>query len=248
VNLLEADVGPLGLGRAEKQSAGPFSNGSLKGPFAFGSRGDTSTSTLGVNSAGAFNSDGNGNISSGSFDSVQDGTPIANASLTGNYAIAANGRATATLTPSGQSAIPEVFWMVSPVRAFFLVNAPGIVEDGTVDQQQGSSFSTGSLNGQYAFFMDGFDALNPLLDRVGNLIGDGKGNLTLSYSVNVAGATNSVALTGTYTAAANGRVAGTVTNLTGAMILYMVSNNQAYMILGDSGAEVSGQVMLQTSP
>ncbi|HZQ24891.1 MAG TPA: hypothetical protein VFA89_19035 [Terriglobales bacterium] len=248
LNLLEADAGPLGIGRAEKQSATSFSNASLKGPFAFGSRGDTSANILGVNSAGSFTSDGNGTITAGSYDSVQDGNVIANAALTGTYSMTSNGRATVTLTPAGQSATSEIFWMVSNSRAFFLVNTPSRVEDGTLDQQQSTSFATSSFNGQYAFFMDGFDSLNPLVDRVGNLLGDGKGNLTLNYSVNSAGSGNSVVLTGTYAVGANGRLAGTVPNLTGAMILYLVSNNQGYMILGDTGAQVSGNAALQTSP
>ena len=94
LKLLETDSGLLGGGRADAQGSTPFSNASLSNGFVFRGRGDTLTTSFGVNSAGAFVSDGNGNITSGTYDAVQDGNSASNVPLTGTYSVDSNGRAT----------------------------------------------------------------------------------------------------------------------------------------------------------
>jgi hypothetical protein len=60
-------------------------------------------------------------------------------------------------SPAGRTIITNhVAWMVSPTRAFYLVNNPAKAEDGVMEKQSGT-FSNTTLSGQYAFFMDGFD-------------------------------------------------------------------------------------------
>ena len=248
-NLLESDAGPLGSGRAEKQTAGPYSVGSLSGGFAFGSTGDTTANTGGIDTVGAFTSNGSGSISAGSLDAVQDGNPTVDATFTGTYTMSATGRAVVGFNQSG-AIVQRIFWMVSPARAFFLVDNPTRVEDGTVDQQTTTSFSNSTVNGQYAFFMDGFDSVSPpLVDRVGTLSGDGAGNLQLNYFVNRTGITNAPGfLTGTYSVGSHGRVAGSVSALSTNIVLYMVSSNNGYLLLADPGAQLAGAAGLQTSP
>jgi hypothetical protein len=242
----------LGTGRAEAQASGVLT---LAGNYAFGSRGDTSTNTGGVRSVGVFTASG-GSITAGKLDSVQDGTStFFNQDFTGNYTQGSNGRVQVTLIPSGGASvmIPEVYWMVSPSRAFFLINANNKVEDGTVDLQQQNNFATTDLKGQYALVMDGYNSSN-LLTRIGTLISDGKGNLHLNEEANsfdgtLPGVINDPGtLSGNYTVDGNGRVAASINSLSSNLVMYMVSPGQAYILQNDSGVEISGTVTLQTSP
>jgi len=85
------------------------------------------------------------------------GSSTVNQPFTGTLYRTANGRVDVTLFPpqGPQPQIPEVFWMVSPSRAFFLVADLNKVEEGTLDLQQINVFATGDLKGQYALVMDG---------------------------------------------------------------------------------------------
>jgi len=251
VNFLESDAGPVGSGRGEKQTVSSFTAGSLNGGFAFGSRGDTLANLGGANTVGAFTSNGSGTISSGAYDTAQDGVIVANAALTGSYTMGSNGRAVLTLNPTGGTPVQVIAWLLNSSRGFYLFNTTTRVEDGTFDQQTTTSFSNSTFNGQYAFFMDGYDSASPpLIDRAGTIIPDGNGNISLNdFAVNRTGALNNAGfLTGTYSTSSNGRVAGPVNGLTNALVIYMVSGNQGYLLLGDAGAEVAGQVALQVSP
>jgi hypothetical protein len=254
LNFLETDPGPLGTGIADAQSGAPFSNLNLNNGFAFRSRGDTQTHLDGVNSVGAFASDGNGNITSGSYDAGQDGVPTLNASLTGTYSVDTSGRVTITLNPTLNSQtlspIQEVAWMVSSSRALFLVDVPGIAEDGEMDQQQGGPFSSSSLNGAYAFEMFGYDSQSPVeVDRVGSMTLSGSSTLNLTnYFVNRTGSRAQTNAAGTYAVSANGRVSGSVNGVTNDLVLYLTSGSSGFLLLGDTGAEVSGSITQQVVP
>lgn len=256
--LMQADLSTqsnsifLGTGRAEAQASGALT---LAGNYAFGSRGDTDTNIRGVRSVGVFTASA-GSITAGKLDSAQDGTSIfSNQDFTGTYTQGSNGRVQVTLIPSGGASvmIPEVFWMVSPSRAFFLVNANNKVEDGTVDVQQKNSFATTDLKGQYALVMDGYNSSN-FLTRVGTLISDGNGNLHLNEEANsfdgtLPGLVNDPGtLSGNYTVDGNGRVAAAINSLSSNLVMYMVSPSQAYILQNDSSTEISGTLQLQTSP
>jgi hypothetical protein len=256
--LLETDATVLGQGRAEKQSSGPFTTGSLSGKFTFGSTGDTLNNVGGVNTAGTLTISG-GSIGNGAYDSVADGNPTLNQAFSGTVnSVDSNGRVSVSLTPSGPgNPINEVWYLVSPTRGFSLVFYPnnrGITEDGTVDQQVSAPFSTGSLKGQYAFFMQGSSNVGSnLLTRNGTFIPDGNGNLNINETTNLYGGsstgavvTSPIFLTGnTYTVGTNGRVTANVANLSSNLILYMVSPNKAYILQGDSGVQEWGTVELQ---
>ena len=248
VRFLSSDASVIALGRAEKQS-GSFSVSSLSGGYAFGSRGDDSNYLGGVATVGTFAANGKGSISAGAYDSVQDGNSLAtSASFTGSYTAASNGRMAVTLTlPSGTA--QQIFWMVSPARAFFLTNDSTKVEDGTLDQQKGS-FSNSTLSGQYGFVMDGFD-LNAgnFVDRVGWISGDGSGNLKWNEVVNDSGTAQQPGiLTGTYAVSSNGRATATVTNLSinsNDLVFYLVSGSTGYILQNDPGIEIVGNMAAQ---
>ncbi len=256
--MLELDATVLGQGRAEKQSGGPFTTGSLSGKFTFGSTGDTLNNVGGVNTAGTLTISG-GSIGNGAYDSVADGNPTLNQAFSGTVnSVDSNGRVSVSLTPSGPgNPINEVWYLVSPTRGFSLVfypNNPNTTEDGTIDQQVSAPFSTGSLKGQYAFFMQGSSNVGSnLLTRNGTFIPDGNGNLNINETTNLYGGsstgavvTSPIFLTGnTYTVGTNGRVTANVANLSSNLILYMVSPNKAYILQGDSGVQEWGTVELQ---
>jgi hypothetical protein len=246
VLLMPSDPGVLGLGRAEKQSAGPFSAASLTGDYAFGSRGDTTAFLESVRTVGRFTADGNGNISTGAFDSVEEGTQTTNAAFTGTYTLAASGRAAVTITPTSGSPVSQVFWMVSPARAFFLIQDANRVEDGTLDLQQSGTFSNASINGQFAFVTDGFNT-SFSFDRVGTLQGDGAGNLQVTYFLNRSGLvdTNPLSLSGTYSVAGNGRATASVDSLSNNLVFYLVSDSEGYILQNDVDTEIDGVMSKQ---
>lgn len=251
LNMIETDSGHLGAGNAVEQSGGPFNNASLQNGFTFRSFGDTQNHLDGVNSAGAFTSDGAGHITSGDYDSNQDGVPLQNASLTGTYSVDADGRVSLSLNPTVQSQmlspIQNIAWMIDSTRAFFLVDIPGLAEDGRILQQQGGPFSASSLNGNYSFLMFGYDQQSPIdVDRVGSMAFDGSSNVTLTnYFVNRGGSRDQTQSSpGTYSVSANGRLSASINGVSNALIVYLNSNTAGDLILGGQGDEVSGSIAM----
>lgn len=259
--LYETDTvnGGFGMGRAESQEAPPagFANANLSGGYVFGGRGDTSASAAGgVNRVGQFTADGNGNVTGGSLDSVFDGSPQLGQTIASSpYTLASNGRGTSTIRASGAGNIALVLYLINPARAFFLVtNNTMLVEDGTIDQQSTTSFSNSSFSAQYAFVMHGSTGGTPSmiggipLDRTGTIQCDGNGNLGWAEQVNSGGSGNSVCLSGTYTASANGRIAASVNTLSSSLVFYLVSPNAGYALQGDPGVHVLGGMVNQSQP
>ena len=249
LNLLETDSGHLGTGNAAEQNGLPFSNASLQNGFTFRSFGDTQNHLDGVNSAGAFTSDGAGHITSGDYDSNQDGVPLQNASLTGTYSVESDGRVTLNLNPTLQSQtlspIQNIAWMIDSTSALFLVNVPGIAEDGRMLQQQGGPFSASSLNGSYSFLMFGYDQQSPIdIDRVGSMAFDGNSTVTLTnYFVNRGGSRDQTQSSpGNYSVSANGRMSASISGVTNALVVYLNSSGAGDLILADKGDELSGSI------
>jgi len=245
IRFLGKDLGNISLGRAEKQSGTP----ALSGTYAFGIKGDTPNFFGGVNTIGVFTA-GNGSLTAGALDSVQDGNSVVNSSFTGTFTQSGNGRATASLAVNN-STVNEIIWMVNGSRGFALLNDPNNVEDGTLDLQQGSSFSTSSLSGQYAFLNDGFEINGSVLplDRVGTFIPDGSGKLFLNESVNSSGTVaGGQVFSGTYSVAANGRAAATINQVSltqNDFVFYLISGSDAYVLQNAAGVQISGMVSRQ---
>jgi hypothetical protein len=246
IRFFDRDLTFMGLASAEKQTA-PLT---FSGTYAFGSRGDTNNLGLGgSNTVGVFTSNGSSAISAGAFDSVQDGNQSSNIAFTGNFTtVDAHGRTVATLS-TGQQLLA---WMVNSSRGFFIFNDATRVEDGTFDSQLGTGFSNSTMDGQFGFAMDGFDLIaGANLNRVGTLQWDGNGHLTLNEASNSgSGAVSPGTLTGSYTVAGNGRVQGTITNLSesnGDLIFYLISGNDAYVLESDAGVEIAGTISKQPS-
>jgi hypothetical protein len=246
-----AAVSITGVGRAEAQTGGPFSQSSLSGGYAFGSHGDTAANLGGSQTAGRFTAS-NGAISSGLEDFVVDGVSGSKDAFTGNYTMASNGRAAVTFTSSSLGTVSEVFWMVSPTRAFFLVDSSAKVEDGTLDAQTASTFSNSSLSGQSAFSMSGFNS-SVLDDRLGTLIWDGAGNLTANLVEVDTGSGTSGVVTSTYAVDPDnsGRASTSLAGLPSStantdLVFYLTSGSTGYLLQNDGNTEIGGSMVLQS--
>jgi hypothetical protein len=251
IKFLESDPGPLGDGRADVQTGSSFNSASLTGAFCFRGRGDTLVSSFGFNGLGAFVADGNGNINSGAYDAVQDGSSASNVSLSGSYTVSSDGRAAITVTPQGMNPIPLVVWMINSSSGLLLVNSPNLSVVGRMDQQQGTPFSAASLNGPYAFYMFGVERPSgPPVNRVGIMSFDG--NSTISFSdffVNLGGMTaRNGPVNGNYSVSSNGRAVAFSVGGVKTQVIYLISNNSASLLLGTGGGDLGGSLALQTSP
>ena len=241
--LLVSNSSAIGSGRAEAQTVGVGAG--LSGNYAFGSAGDDAF-IAGTATVGALSASG-GAINSYTFDAMQDGS-YSNGTDSGTYATSIDGRVAVTLNSNPS----EVFWMVSPSRAFFLINSGAKVEDGTADVQTVNSFSASTMNGQFAMVMDGVAAAD--LARIGPMNFNGSGKLTLAELVNDfstgngAQPPNGGGLTGTYQVdSSTGRIVGALSNSGGGLDLamYAISGSDAYVLQTDTGTVTSGTVSLQ---
>lgn len=264
-DLLTSNPSAVGAGSAEAQSGAV--SGGLSGSYAFGSRGDdTNFNTSGlwgtVATVGMFTAS-NGSIT-GTEDSNQDGNLSSSAAFPGTCASAGsaagmNGRVVVTNGTGSpcSGSTTEIFWMVSPARAFFLNASAGTFDDGTADLQTTSSFSNATMKGQYALVMDGWDFTeqtgpSPQLQAfIGPLQFDGSSKLTFDGLANLSSSGGGVAtqgaMGGPYSVSPSGRITGTVSNGGGGfdMVMYAISGSQAYLLENDPEIVTSGTVELQ---
>jgi hypothetical protein len=253
--LLVSNISAVGSGSAELQS-GAVGNG-LSGSYAFGSRGDDSNSFAGVATVGQFNAS-SGTIT-GTEDCSQDGNITSSANFSSSYTSSANGRVAVTVG-TGNSCLSgtatQVFWMVSPSRAFFVNAGTSSVEEGTADLQQAPPMTPASLTQQYSLAMDGVDTgaidqTPQLLSRVGTLQFNGAGKLTLNEVSNGsffgAGAQSPGAMSGTYSVGSSGRIVGSTSNNSGGIsfVMYAASPSLAYVLQTDQSLITSGMMQLQ---
>lgn len=250
--LLVTNSGAVGGGMAEAQS-GAVSAG-LAGNYVFSSVGDDGVALNGRATVGQLSASG-ATINSGTFDSMIDGNYSGATSFNGSPTANSNnpstqGRVQITLS-TGE--IVDI-WLVTPARAFFqLENSSAIdIEDGTIDAQTVSSFSASTFNGQYALVMGGNSA-NGELARIGPMIFDGSGKLSLAELFNSAGSgaqpPQGGGLKGNYQVSAStpGRITGSLSNSSNSLglVMYAVSGSQAYLLQTDTGTATSGTVTLQ---
>jgi hypothetical protein len=245
-----SNTASLEIGQAEAQTGGPFSVATLAAgtSYVFGSSGDTSVSgAAGIHSAGVFTTDGNGNITAGAVDYVQDTTVNSNLAVSGgSYTLAANGRGQINLTLTGGTISPQIFWMVNGTRAYFLADSIAAVEDGTFSLQQGAPFT--ALSSQAALVMDGFDIAYK--DRVGVFAPTSSGfnwnQAADSFDATTGiGTQSSLPTSGTYHASSNGRVTVIVNNVTPSLVFYLSSPSTGFMVQED--ADIGGSFALQAS-
>src|SRR6478735_1894913 len=228
---------------------GTFTNANLDGPYAFSYTGSDAGGFLSV--AGSFQADGNGHITAGTQDINSGAAVRTNASISGTYAVRADGRGSATLnSPAGNTTID--FVLVAGGHALvtrFDANATG---SGTIDQQTASAFSNTALAGSFAFSLSGIDTGGVPLAVAGNFTSDASGNLTagIDDSNDNGIVTTNDPMTGSIPVTATGRGSATLNTSRGALhfAYYVVDANHLKVVGIDVIPALGGEAFRQTGP
>ncbi|MFZ1136681.1 MAG: hypothetical protein WAN69_17155 [Candidatus Korobacteraceae bacterium] len=225
-----------------------FSNASLKGNYVFSLKG-IDASGFAFYAVGTVTADGNGNITGGEEDLNDVGSGyFTTTSVTGTYAVGADGRGGLTLTSSIGS-FAYAFAMRGLTNAGLneidnnVINAVGNLE------QQTSGVTAPSGNYAFGFSGSGLGCVSissaGVFDLSGTTVG---GTQDVNCSGNIA---QSQSLTGTYSAIdALGRGTGSFSAATGtsSFIYYVVSPSHYRFICPDAATFFLGSADLQTQP
>jgi hypothetical protein len=184
--------------------------------------------------------------------------------------VAASGRGTLSLTkPSSAGTLNFVIYVVSSSKFFLLSSDPASGTTGTNDLLAGSAqqqtiangnFALNSLNGISVVRSQGLDTSTSTgahytEARLGLYTFNGAGGVALSADDNAGGAASSLALSGSYTIASNGRVAATLSSGLGGCVdcvgsgtsyFYLTGSNQGYL-MDFTGSAFTGSFEPQTA-
>jgi hypothetical protein len=198
--------------------------------------------------AGSFTADGAGNVTGFARDVNDNGVITSEGAFTGTYSVD-DLRGTLQFKFSGNS-YNYSFYQVSPHELLAIsldplsANVPLV--SGLIDQQTGT-FSTASLKGVGVVELNGLAALSGALlpdVTLGLATGDGNGNLGIAYDEYKGQLLTPQTFSGTYSVnATSGRV--TLTSAGTPAFLYLLDNNQAFVLGGDASAS-SGILEPQT--
>jgi hypothetical protein len=234
-------------------------NSRLSGNYAFSIRGFDSNGL--VVAAGSFVADGDGNISGGILDTNNTASLPVNQSFNGTYSIGQNGLGTMTLNiASGGSRTFALSVMAdgnANIIEFDDSTGGGTRDSGVLLKQTTSAFSTSQITGSYAFGLLGIDSHKNRFGLAGDFQADGAGHFSnglLDSDDSSSGPSSSVAFTGTYSVASNGRGLATITTARGTTnySFYVVNAGELLAVEIDPfppGGEplVSGSMLQQTS-
>lgn len=156
--LFSAACGGGGLGPAPPPAAGPFSNASLKGQYAFLMSGQDPITGSFLTRAGSFTADGGGNITAAMEDVNSSGTGGTVAFSGGSYLVLANGRGTLTLNgaTNGGSLVLSIV-LNSASKGLMIQADANASSSGSFMLQAPNDFVRSSINGQYAFSVAGLN-------------------------------------------------------------------------------------------
>ena len=240
IRLIEFDdksgSGTRGSGVLKSANVGEGS--AIVNNYAFSLAGvDSSQNPVAI--VGSFKADGAGNITGFAADANDNGALDSQTSFTGTYAVDAL-RGTMQFKLGGNT-YNYSFYQVSPSELLAVsvdtLSAQTPLVSGLIDQQTGT-FSTASLKGAGVVELNGLALLSGAHAAditLGLETADGNGNLNVGYDEFKGQLLTPQTFTGTYSVdAASGRVvlksAGTPA------FLYLLNNNQAFILGGDSSA------------
>jgi hypothetical protein len=242
LKLVETDAQPGSLlaGDAFRQQ-GTISNASFSGPFAFTVAGaDVTTGPL--VGGGLLAPDGAGNISSGIEDLNIAGSFGTGFALTGNYALAANGRGTLTFTnPTIGTSNFVIYPSSGGVQ--MLESDPSFTVTGTALAQTGT-FSNSSISGTFAVNFTGASAGGPF-DSVSSLKSDGAGHFNGIIDINNSGILSTGdSIFGSYSIDATGRGPMTLNSPLGpqSLMVYSINGTKVLFIEVDSNMVTVGEM------
>ncbi len=229
-----------------KQDSSAFNNASIKGGYAFRLAGWNEDGSGLLNVAGVLSADGNGKLTG--TEDINDNLSVeSDASLTGTYAVGANGRGTATFTNTGSGSLTFnlAFYVVSAGKLLWISTDQLPALAGTAELQSQSSFTNASLNGDFVFTQLGMSQ-NGNFGAVGRFHADGNGAITGGIvDSNDEGVPDNQSFTGTYKVSANGRTDVTFTIGAG-LELYLVSPSRGFLVETDTIAATGGVVDQET--
>jgi len=244
-----------------------FSNASLSGNYVYAVSGLSANNSFAV--AGVFTADGNGNVTSGVRDTVNDaGGQTLNEAITGNYSVNQDGRGQMILNGgSGQSIYRFVLQSTTSLQAPVVAK---LFQDGTTNNSvvldavgtiEAQASPTLAGTSSFAVRLDGEDAggNGSIYGAVGNLILSG-GGVSGTIDENDDGGFNGLlgVSSGSYSFAGNGR--GTLSYVTPgstaataglqgthSFVAYLVTPNHFELLSTDKKFWLHGSADLQSA-
>src|SRR6266568_3385152 len=226
-----------------------FTNASLNGPYVFAANGSTPSNLFAV--AGQFSADGNGNITAGTRDTVNDGGgQTLNEPITGTYSINQDGRGQAVLNGSSGQIIYR-----------FVLRGDG---EGTLFQISNLNDATGRIlpwpnplpavvKGQvtYVVRLDGEDRARNTYGAVGALTFDASGNTVNGILDENDNSTFNAQLTATGSfslGSSRGTAAFTSNGISHNFIVYPIAQNRIELVSIDKNFFLHGYGYAQAAP
>ncbi|HWF05814.1 MAG TPA: hypothetical protein VHA06_19155 [Candidatus Angelobacter sp.] len=239
------DTSATGSGTIDLQTASAFSNAALAGSFAFNLAGiDLAGNPLGL--AGNFTANTSGIITTGVEDS-NDNTSVVSANpLTGSIPVGSSGRGTATFNTSLGAQV-FAFYVVDATHLKLVETDVNFVLGGDAFNQTGT-FSAATLTGPFAFTVAGADILSGGPFAAGGVLtADGAGNVSSgTEDINDAGTiSTAVAITGTYTLAADGRGTLQITSSAGIFNFVLYPTSGGILVLETDARFLTSGTALQ---
>ena len=230
--LLEIDSSLPAIGTAEKQTAATPSDGGYV--FQVETGGTAGRAWM----MGQFNLAGSSVTSGVETQAIAVGINVTGGSFTSS----ANGRAT-LLQNTDHGFRNFTAYVVSPQKMYLVLTNDPHSASGIAELQQGS-FSASSLSGDYSFSAAQTGQTN--LTFVGQLVADGKGNLSGLEDLSQPGKSNSAPVSGTYTVSASGQGSITLASPSSVpgFIFYVVSPSKV-LLWGNPNPDANGLALAQ---
>jgi hypothetical protein len=250
------DVATFFLGSADLQTQSSFAGSDFNGSYVINTGANTqagggsgvSYTLIQMNASG-------GNVSSGYYD-VNDTGTVGQASLSGAYNLASNGRINGSFTVNGVS-LPFSMYLFSPSQGYYLDQRTTAVGGGNVYAQASGVTSNAAWAGSYAtkqfgYFIGSAGVILPANSTSvsGQISSDGNGNLAGTLDFNDPnGVFPGDTLQGTYSVGnvAPGRTTVTITTTEGTRtyVAYIVDQTRVLLLETDTNLVSSGDAIRQ---
>ncbi len=213
--LVQTDAGSPGVsplsGEARYQNgAGAFTNSSLNAPIIFHLTSSVDYGLDPTTGIGQMVPDGSGALSA-IYDRNEAGQIALNASTTGSYSVAANGRVTLTipggalgLSQGSYSAERAIAYLVDQNTGYLVAEGLWAAAFGAFEPQTGGPFGGRSLAGTFLFNTDPATTLVSEYDAGSMTLGE-DGTVTATVHINAGSGASTYNFTGSFTIASNGR-------------------------------------------
>jgi hypothetical protein len=246
------DTATFFLGSADLQTQASFANTDFTGSYVVSTSANTQA---GVSyTLIQFNASG-GSVSTGYYD-VNDTGTVGQASLSGAYSLASNGRISGSFTVNASS-LPFTMYLISPTQAYYLDLRTSAVGGGNVYAQSSAVTTNAAWAGSYATKQFGYfvvgGAVTPgnSTSVSGQISADGNG--TLAGTLDFNDPTNvypGQTLQGTYSvgSVAPGRTTAAITTTvegTRNYVAYIVDQTRVLLLETDSNLVSSGDAIRQ---